>query len=200
MKDEFNLYSKSYQEEINNSIKYFGINHQYIIGYKMNKILDLVNKNFNSIKVLDIGCGMGLGHEIISNKIKKLYGVDSSSESIEIAKKRNKDVIYKYYDEVNLPFEDKNFDVIFTMNTMHHVQKNKWNIFINEICRVLKNNGLFIVIEHNPLNPITQWIVKTNPMDKNANLVWPTNLKKILTKKKFTKIELDYIFSFPIIS
>ena len=46
MKDEFNQYAEEYQQHIKNSVKFLKINHSYIIDYKINKILNVINKNF----------------------------------------------------------------------------------------------------------------------------------------------------------
>ena len=199
MKDEFNQYAEEYQQHIKNSVKFLKINHSYIIDYKINKILNVINKNFDSslIKVLDVGCGIGLGHEKIKNKVKSFYGIDTSSKSIEIAKKNNAAINYKDYDGEKMPFDDNEIDVVYSMSTMHHVPKDKWQLFLNETYRILKKDGKLIIIDHNPLNPVIQWIVRTNAMDKNAKMLWPLTLRKMLIKSKFHKIKSEYLYFLP---
>jgi hypothetical protein len=45
--------------------------------------------------------------------------------------------------------------------------------------RVVRPGGLLIVIEHNPLNPATQWVVRTCDLDKNANLLFASRIRKM---------------------
>jgi hypothetical protein len=42
---------------------------------------------------------------------------------------------------------------------------------MKEIQRVLRPGGVFSLIEHNPLNPVTRLIVSRTPVDGNAKLL-----------------------------
>ena len=96
-----------------------------------------------------------------------------------------------------MPFDDNEIDVVYSMSTMHHVPKDKWQLFLNETYRILKKDGKLIIIDHNPLNPVIQWIVRTNAMDKNAKMLWPLTLRKMLIKSKFHKIKSEYLYFLP---
>ncbi|WP_185206057.1 class I SAM-dependent methyltransferase [Chryseobacterium sp. C3] len=99
--------------------------------------------------VLEIGHG-NAGHvrNILNKAIDVKYtGIDISETMHHEAIKLNKDfknqAEFILYEGTELPFEDKTFDKIFTVNTVYFWEKP--TDFLNEIYRVLKDNGTFVL-------------------------------------------------------
>jgi ubiquinone/menaquinone biosynthesis C-methylase UbiE len=77
-------------------------------------------------KVLEVGCGPGVGIELLTRFASAGYvaGVDSSTEMVEQAKARNTNGIksgcvdLRYGSVENLPFEDNLFDKALAINSM----------------------------------------------------------------------------------
>lgn len=99
--------------------------------------------------ILEIGHG-NAGHvRNILNKAGnvKYTGIDISETMHNEAIKLNKDfenqAEFVLYEGAELPFEDKTFDKIFTVNTVYFWQKP--TDFLNEIYRVLKDSGTFVL-------------------------------------------------------
>lgn len=99
--------------------------------------------------ILEIGHG-NAGHvgNILNEAINVKYtGIDISETMHHEAIKLNKDFENKaefvLYEGTGLPFEDKTFDKIFTVNTVYFWEKP--TDFLNEIYRVLKDNGTFVL-------------------------------------------------------
>jgi hypothetical protein len=63
--------------------------------------------------------------------------------------------------------------------------------------RVVKKRGVVVIIEHNPLNPATQWIVNTCPIDKDAHLVAPWRMRALM-KAVGLRSKLHYILFTPL--
>lgn len=106
----------------------------------------LIEDNEN---ILEIGHG-NAGHvESILNKAQhiKYTGIDISETIHNEARKLNEPFKDKagfvLYEGEKLPFEDKIFDKIFTVNTVYFWQKPVE--YLNEIYRVLKDNGTFVL-------------------------------------------------------
>lgn len=92
-------------------------------------------------KVLDVGCGVGYGMTILSIKAAEVYGVDVDEKAIEYIRSylvgqnpRLKGV--KVYNGKRLPFADKSFDVITTIEVIEHVLD--YDSYIDELMRVAK--------------------------------------------------------------
>ncbi|WP_343664048.1 class I SAM-dependent methyltransferase [Chryseobacterium mucoviscidosis] len=99
--------------------------------------------------ILEIGHG-NAGHvrNILNKAIDVKYtGIDISEtmhhEAIKLNKNFENQAEFVLYEGAELPFEDKIFDKIFTVNTVYFWQKPK--DFLNEIYRVLKDNGTFVL-------------------------------------------------------
>ena len=196
----FDNYVETYKKEVQSSINFIGKDVDFFIELKADLIIKLAGKNFgnlSSIKVLDIGSGIGLIDRFLTRKIKNLYGVDISPGAVENAKKRNPSVNYVSYDGEHLPFEDNTFDLTFAINVVHHVPLVMWKNFLNEMHRVLKPGGIAAVFEHNPINPLTRLAVSKCEFDRDAVLLSHKKIKSLFKATGFTLDEDAYIVFFP---
>ncbi len=196
----FDDYVNSYEKEIQSSISFIGQDHNFFIKVKANRIIEIARKNFSNndkIKILDIGCGIGLIDKHLSLSFQNLYGVDVEEGVVSHAKAYNPTVKYELYNGSILPFEGDVMDIVFAINVMHHVLPEKWNGFVEEMYRVLKPGGVAIVFEHNPLNPLTRLAVDKCEFDRGAVLLHKSRLKKLYISCGFRKINSSYILFFP---
>jgi len=114
--------------------------------------------------VLDIACGTGYGSEYMLRRgARKVIGVDISAEAINYAKRHySREMLFFIESNATmLPFNNNSFDVIISFETIEHIKE--YENFIQEVSRVLKNEGIFICSTPNkrvssphseiPLNP-----------------------------------------------
>ena len=105
---------------------------------------------------LDIGCGGGNAVKTIAEKATngKTFGLDHSSEMVNLSRKLNKSAIAKGLVDINqgsvstLPFLDKQFDLITAFETIQFwpdLDKD-----LKEVRRVLKSTGTFVIINRYP--------------------------------------------------
>lgn len=197
--DEFATYSKTYKQTVDDSIKFSGLDINFFTRVKADFISSIIKNNHSakSLEILDLGCGVGTTDKVIKEKHSNLSGCDISLESIKVAKELNPSVAYSHYSGDLLPYNQNQFDFIFTINVMHHVPPEMWATFVSEAHRVLKPNGTFVVFEHNPLNPLTQKAVNDCPFDKDAVLLSMRRLKRILKSCGLKTYQSRYIIFFP---
>jgi ubiquinone/menaquinone biosynthesis C-methylase UbiE len=99
--------------------------------------------------VLEIGHGNADHVKSIVNKAQNIHytGIDISETMHYEAKRLNEEfknqAEFVLYEGKKLPFEDKTFDKIFTVNTVYFWEEPV--DFLNEIHRVLKDNGTFVL-------------------------------------------------------
>ena len=98
-------------------------------------------------KVLDAACGSGYGTKMLAQKAMNVIGMDISQEAIEYAKQNYKKDNSEYFvgSVEKLPFKDNEFDVVVSFETIEHVDERIQKAFLNEIQRVLKNDGMLIM-------------------------------------------------------
>jgi len=197
---EFDQYSQSYSQDIDKVIGVFGQTHDFFIRSKADIILSALaalNRDVSKLKLLDVGCGVGLVHPYIVNALGELRGAEVSGASLDIARKNNPAVQYDVYDGTKLPYADATFDGAVAVAVMHHVPPAQWLDFLCEMRRVVRPGGLVLVIEHNPLNPATQWVVRHAPMDENAKLLTPWRLRRLMKAAGVRQTWIRYVLFTP---
>ena len=200
MPPEFDRYSQSYSEDIDKVIGVFGKKHDFFIKAKADIILPALtalDEDVSRLKVLDVGCGVGLVHPYLKGALGALHGAEVSSESLEVARRNNPGVAYDIYNGHVLPYADASFDAAYAIGVMHHVPSAQWLAFLREMRRVVRPGGLVLQIEHNPLNPATQWVVRNAPMDENAELLTPWRLRRLMKEAGLARIWTNYVLFTP---
>lgn len=118
---------------------------------KISEVLGILKNYCQNPAILEIGCGNGYTAEQIVKRLNlsSMTCVDYCKELVEIAKKRDlENIVFKVDDVLSLRFEDSSFDVVFTERCL--INLDSWENqqrALNEIWRVLKKNGVFIMVE-----------------------------------------------------
>jgi demethylmenaquinone methyltransferase/2-methoxy-6-polyprenyl-1,4-benzoquinol methylase len=115
------------------------------------EVLQMVAKTNPNI-ILDIATGTGdLAILMTQTNAKKIIGLDISAGMLEVGNKKIKDknlsntIEMVLADSENMPFEDHYFDAItvaFGVRNFENLEKG-----LAEILRVLKPNGIFVILE-----------------------------------------------------
>lgn len=106
--------------------------------------------------VLDIGCGNGK-NMIYGNGRLKMFGLEQSQSLCDICTERGLNVVQGT--ALKLPFPDNHFDAIIMIAVIHHIDPKEHIHALNEIKRVLKQNGTCL---------ITNWAVEQPPTSKRT--------------------------------
>ena len=97
--------------------------------------------------VLDAGCGMGYGAKFLSRFASRVYAIDIAPKAISIAKNlyNSGNIKWKVADACSLPIKDQQFDVIVSLEMIEHLKKEKIPVYIKEMARVLKKDGVYLI-------------------------------------------------------
>jgi SAM-dependent methyltransferase len=200
---DFDLHASTYEKEVAEAVAFAGQKQDFYTQVKAERLLEIFRARYNDlsrIRVLDVGCGVGLTDEAIKERIQNLTGVDVSESSLAKAHKRNPQVSYVHYEGDVLPFADDSFHALFAICVWHHVPRPKWLAFAREIWRVLKPRGIAVIFEHNPWNPLTRYVVSRIPFDENAELLREALCKRLLREAGFVCIRGEYLLFLPVAS
>jgi SAM-dependent methyltransferase len=168
---EFDRHAEAYRSEVDRAA---GVSVEGLAGEKARLILRVLSGTLGSpdrLRVLDIGCGIGLIEQELEQKVADLCAIDMSEKSIEIAQTRARATRFVHFDGDTLPYNDGSFDAVFTSCVIHHVPPGGRTKFMTEMLRILRSGGVAIIIEHNPLNPMTRYIVSRCAFDADAVLL-----------------------------
>lgn len=116
------------------------------------KAIRLIPDISNCEKILDVACGTGdFSFEAIKQGAKNVIGYDISEEMLKIAeqKAKKRDLLNKINFQLGnssiFPFENQTFDAVIIAFGVRNFENR--NDELKEILRVLKNNGLLLILE-----------------------------------------------------
>jgi 2-polyprenyl-3-methyl-5-hydroxy-6-metoxy-1,4-benzoquinol methylase len=97
--------------------------------------------------VLDAACGSGYGSNILAERAYQVHGIDISIEAIDYAEKNfgGSNIHYSQGDITDLKYSDNTFDVVVSFETIEHISESMQKLFLNQIERVLKPDGILIM-------------------------------------------------------
>jgi ubiquinone/menaquinone biosynthesis C-methylase UbiE len=106
-------------------------------------------------RVLEIGCGRGVGAQLIREAFApaRIDAIDIDPRMIRLALRRRRrvrmnEVFFAVGDAQYLPYPDRSMDAVFNFGIIHHLED--WRRGIREIHRVLKPGGGFYFEEIYP--------------------------------------------------
>jgi len=97
-------------------------------------------------EVLDLACGEGYGSALLAHSARHVTGVDLASDVIARARARyasQANLEFREADCTALPFAEDSFDAVVSFETIEHVAGQQR--FLDEVRRVLRSDGLFIL-------------------------------------------------------
>jgi SAM-dependent methyltransferase len=151
--------------------------------------------------ILDFGTGIGGSLPFLARQFPgaAITALDVSQRSLEIAERRNPGVAnFVLHDgSEDFPLSRGTFDFIFTSCVFHHIPPTEHVGLFSQLRRLLKPNGVMITFEHNPINPVTRYIVATCPFDENAILLPARSLVQRQRHAGFANISVTYTGFFP---
>lgn len=161
---------------------------------KIRKVIRFLrNKRGN---FLDVGFGMGnLEKNIILNNFPlNIYGIDFSNKAVNRANKLFKGK-YLVGSAQKLPFKSSFFDAIAMLDVYEHISKGDSKDVMDEINRVTKIGGSFVISV-----PVNEDLRKMNEEGTNYNMhvrqLTSRTLKKELQRSGFKVLKEDYLYAF----
>ena len=134
----------------------------------------------DSSSILDVGCGKGFMLFDMLQLIPgvKVAGVDISAYAVENSLKEVKNHL-QVADARKLPFEDKSFDYVISINTIHNLERNDLIIALKEIERVAAK-GSFVTVD-----------AYRNEEERLAMEAWNLTAKTILSVDDWRKLFVE---------
>lgn len=198
---EFDKFAEAYRATHERNIGLTGEDPEYFARYKIERIVarypDLKAK---VRRVLDFGVGIGNSLPFLAQAFPtaEIVGLDVSRASLGVAEHRfpGKAKLV-HYDGGDIPLERESFDLIFSSCVFHHIDAAEHVELLGRLRGLLKPDGRMVLFEHNPINPVTRYIVATCPFDENAVLIPAAALRQRQRAAGFRKVDVAYTGFFP---
>jgi ubiquinone/menaquinone biosynthesis C-methylase UbiE len=134
------------------------------------EILARLRSTYMNKRILDVGVGGGRTTPFLTDISKEYVGIDYSPQMIERSRKRHPDVDLRVCDVRDLSqFRDGEFDLIFfSFNGIDYIDHSDRITALNEIRRVLSDEGTFAFSSHNRASTArSAWSLKHLPYRTN---------------------------------
>jgi SAM-dependent methyltransferase len=196
----FDTYADSYRAAVDASIGFAGQDLAFFTAAKafhLKRLARTLGRPLHECQMLDVGCGPGVTDQLLTGQVGGIAGVDVSPAMVEQASRRNPTCDYQVYDGHRLPFDPGRFDIAFAICVMHHVPPAQWDEFVAELWQVVRPGGVAVVIEHNPVNPLTRRAVRDCEFDADAVLLSPRRVREAFRLSGAGKASVEYILFAP---
>jgi ubiquinone/menaquinone biosynthesis C-methylase UbiE len=194
----FDNYAEDYAALLHDPIREkFASGSQFFLERKIQVICDFFNRasiDMRTLSWLDAGCGQGDLLRIGKNYFESSTGCDPSNAMLKSCADLN--VRHQMALEA-LPYDDRSFDFVTAVCVYHHVAPELRAVLTAEAFRVLKPQGIFCIIEHNPHNPVTKLIVSRTPVDAEAKLLTAKETKLLVSTPASRVLASRYFLLFP---
>ena len=202
---EFDEYARNYLQQLDHPLRRIvtSTNGNYFIDLKCTILYELMESAHlrpSDLAVADIGSGIGLFEERFGGEFASLAALDLSHESLKVSSHLHPAGNCEGYvcsDALRLPLASASLDIVFCSCLFHHMDHSCLDDALQEMHRVCKVGGYVVVFEHNPFNPLTQLVVRTTPLDKNARLLRPRQVISAFLSARSNIIAKDFILFGP---
>ncbi len=103
-------------------------------------------------KVLDAGAGTGRLSVKLHKAGANVTALDISPEMLHILSEKNSDIKTVEGDMEQMPFENESFDMVFSTLSLVHLKKIE--PFMDEVYRILKDDGIFVLVNIHYRKPL----------------------------------------------
>ena len=155
-----------------------------------------LNKSFNGLRILDVGCGGGILCEPLSRLGADVTGIDTNEKAIKVAKEhaKIKNLKIKYINAELSQVEKCSFDIITCMEVLEHVENVNQIISISN--NILRKIGFFFGSTIN--KTLTSYLLAILFAENVFQIVprgtheWKKFLKQNFVKKKIQENGFNY--------
>lgn len=199
---EFDKFADEYLATHTTNLAITGEDPEYFARYKIEEIARLYKAKGHAPprRILDFGCGIGasIPHMKAAFPDAQVTALDVSERSLDIARGRFGDkATYVQYEGDDIPLPEGGFDLIFSSCVFHHIDAAEHVAIFGRLHKLLAADGTMIIFEHNPLNPVSRYIVATCPFDENAVLIRSSRFADVQRKAGFGKVRVSFTGFFP---
>lgn len=198
MNAEFDKYAKAYSHLVDDPIKDRFVSAPGFFHRRKHFLIRdfLARKQMAPSRMswLDIGCGKGELLHIAGSAFARVAGCDPS---LEMVKECRGIEVLQQPSPIELPFPGGSFDLVTAVCVYHHVDRAERHDLTCSVQRVLKREGIFCIIEHNPWNPMTQLIVRRCPLDVDAQLLTSFATSRLMLSAGLRPLEKNYFLYLP---
>jgi SAM-dependent methyltransferase len=190
---------EQYAEMLGKGIRLSGEEQFYFMEGRLRDLMRNLPRNFNPLRILDFGCGIGGTTRYLSELFPQAHvlGVDTAASAIDYARVHNgvSRVRFEMLDKLE---QQEPFDLAYCNGVFHHIPLADRDNAAAFVYRMLSPQGKFALFENNPINPGTRMVMRKIPFDRDAITLYPWQAMRLLRRAGFEQVHAPrYLFYFP---
>ncbi len=186
--------AENYEEIHDRNLKVVGGNSQFFYEYRL-LLLHRYHGDLQPRTILDFGCGRGRLTAMLTQTYPKatVTGFDVSEQSIHVARGQY-GLATSFCTDIA---HDSLYDLIVASGVFHHILPERQHTELQHLSEHLAPGGVMVLFEHNPFNPLTQWIVRHEPFDFDSYLITPGQMRRLVSDAGLQLEGLRFTTFFP---
>lgn len=196
---EFDAYAANYDAALNQGLALTGESKEYYAAGRVQWLRSrLAQHGCRAESCLDFGCGTGTSAEFLRNGlgVAQYLGFDPSADSILQARQQTLWPAAQFTTD-EMTAGSGTFDLAFCNGVFHHIPPAERLAAVRLVWNSLKPGGVFAFWENNRWNPAVHWVMSRVPFDKDAQMLFPFQARRLLQKGGLNILGTDYLFVFP---
>ena len=173
----------------------------YFASYKIEYVQQLWRERGRSPRVImDFGAGIGNALRPMHKAFPEaeIIALDVARASLDLVDAQAiPHVRTLANDGFHVPLPEASLDCVFIACVFHHIPAEHHIALLRELRRVLRPDGLLVLFEHNPLNPLTRLAVARCEFDRDAVLIGAGEMNRRLKAGGFIRTDRKFCLFFP---
>lgn len=143
-------------------------------GLRQEKYLELSGNGYN---IVELGCGLSPFLDKAREQFKRVYGVDFSAKTIEESHKKFPEVYYFNSSAINVPCEDKKFEVSVAGELIEHLEEPEK--LLEEMARITERRIIISTAKMEYNDPEHLWEFTKEDLQKMGEKYGKTEVEEI---------------------
>jgi malonyl-CoA O-methyltransferase len=193
--DSFDELAATYGSQVPLARMFYGARHDAVVG---------AMPSGGGRLALDLGCGSGAYLPALAERCRDVVAVDLAHGYVRQATARQQGSMGVQGSAVALPFRDGTFDLVLATEVIEHLPQP--TALLDEVERVLKPDGAFVLTTPNPLTPHdllyrVKRRVRGFDVDEHPGLMLPWVLTREIGRRKFVeerRVSCNFLYPYPV--
>ncbi|HKU41375.1 MAG TPA: class I SAM-dependent methyltransferase [Polyangiales bacterium] len=192
--------SSEYDAQLQRGLIWTGHDRMHFMRARIEDLGRQLGSEFRPRRILDFGCGIGdcVAHLAGVYPDAEVVGVDTAERAIQHAQRTHAAVPRTSFLPLSEFVPQHDFDLCHCSGVFHHIVPAERPSALAIIRRALNERGRLALIENNPWNLGTRWVMSRIPFDADADPLSVLQATRLLRDNGFTQLSAArFLFWFP---
>jgi trans-aconitate methyltransferase len=151
-------------------------------------------------RIVDFGCGVGDVTVRLADRFPEAetVGLDISADCIERACRERAEPRVRFaLAREYAAGGRRQADLLHCNGVLHHVPPDQQAGVMMQLTSLVRSGGHVFIFDNNPFNPGSHWVMRRIPFDRDAKMITPRRMRRLLTRSQADVCDTVFLFFFP---